>query len=447
MKGRTQRPELHPELCGICHVCQDGCPGRVFPDLSFESDTIRARVTKQGQSSGKPAQPPCRQACPIGQDIPGYLSRIAAGDPYGALAWILRYNPFPAVLGYVCHHPCEKACISGSFQRPPAIRDLKRFASMAKRPEVRRYSGPSKGRIAVIGAGPAGLSAAWALSRSGVQVTVYESAPAPGGLLTWAIPPFRLPRKAVQEDISYILQHGVVLKLNSYIPSNELKSLQAQYDAVILACGASDSRQSEIPGSDLPGIWSGLDFLREMAFGPVLSINPPVMVIGGGNVATDAARWAARLTAQVVLLYRRDRADMLAYPEEIDAAADEGVELVFRWQPVDFEGDARNGVQQIRIQETSPGREGKDGRRIFTPLFGTKKTVPVRTVILALGQERNLTKWGEALKTGNDSFNQSNSSAQWIYTAGDIVTGPATVVEAIAGGIGCADRILREVFQ
>jgi NADPH-dependent glutamate synthase beta subunit-like oxidoreductase len=430
--GRTHKPELRPELCGTCRICLDGCPGRVFRDLSAEADSLRGQLAKNNQTRKIQERPPCRLACPLVQDIPGYLSFIAEGDSESALEWILRDNPFPAVLGYVCHHPCEQACLAGSAQRPPAIRELKRFASMAKRPEIKLPSGPPRGRVAVIGAGPAGLASAWSLSRNGIKVTVFESLPIPGGLLASAIPPFRLPRKAIQEDVDYILQHAVELRLNAPISPSKGGALRTEYDAVILACGAPDPIPLDIPGSRLPGIWRGFDFLRRFALGPAPELAPPVMVIGGGNVATDCARAALRLASPVTLVYRRDREEMPAYPEEVEASLAEGIELQFRSQPIAFEGD--EGVRQIRIRSTSPGHPEPDGRRASVSLVGAEKTLPAGTVILALGQQKKLDEWSEALR------------ADHIYSAGDMLAGPATVVEAVAGGIHCAHRILSEVF-
>ena len=435
MSGRTHKPELRPELCGTCRICLNGCPGRVFRDLSAETDTLRGRLAKGDQAREFQEKPPCVLACPLAQDIPGYLNLIAEGNHDRALEWILRENPFPAVLGYVCHHPCEQACVSGSIQRSPAIRALKRFASMAVRPVVKLHAGPPRGNVAVIGAGLAGLASAWALSREGVRVTVYESLPAPGGLLSSAIPPFRLPRKAVQEDVNYILGHGVNLRLNAPLSPGQLTSLLSGHDALILACGASNPKEADIPGSRFPGVWLGLDFLRRFALGPAPEIIPPVMVIGGGNVATDAARSALRLASPVTLVYRRDREEMPAYAEEVEASAAEGIEFLFRSQPVALEGGPRKGVRQIRIQSTKPGPQGKDGRRSFLSIAGTGKALAAGTVILALGQEKRLDQWSEVM--GRDR----------VYAAGDMVTGPATVVEAVAGGINCARRILAEVFQ
>ncbi len=444
MNARTHRPDLRPELCGICRICLSGCPGRVLKDLATETDTIRGRLSKEGQKSE--AQPPCQLACPIAQDIPGYLNRIAAGDSEGAIAWILRENPFPAVLGHVCHHPCEQACVSGSTQEPPSIRELKRFASMAKRPAVEAQSGPPRGKVAVIGAGPAGLASAWALSRKGVETTVYESLSAPGGLLAWAIPPFRLPRKAVREDIDYILQHKVKLQLDRNFGPEEIFALRTEYDAVVLACGASTPKQTDLPGSGLPGVWLGLDFLRRAAFGPEPELTPPVIIIGGGNVATDSARWALRMAQPVTIVYRRDREDMPAYAEEVEASIAEGIQFLYRSQPVAFEGGPQTGVREIRLQTTSAGSAREDGRRSFTLVPGTERTISAGTVILALGQEKDLERWTDAL--GMEAANPSEDSllTDRIYAAGDVVTGPATIVEAVAGGLNCARRILREVF-
>jgi NADPH-dependent glutamate synthase beta subunit-like oxidoreductase len=346
----------------------------------------------------------------------------------------------------VCHHPCEQACISGSIQRTPAIRELKKFASMAVRPEIKRHTGPQKGRAAVIGAGPAGLAAAWALSRNGAQVKVFEDLPVPGGLPAWAIPPFRLPRRAVQEDVNYILQHGVELQLNTRLSPEEVMHLRSEFDAVVLACGAPMPKQTGIPGSRLPRVLQGLDFLRQLAFGPVPQLRPPVVVIGGGNVATDAARCAVRLAPPVQLMYRRDREEMPAYPDEVDASMAEGIDFIFRTQPIGFEGGPQRGVRQIRLQTTAPGSRGEDGRRSFAPLDGTEKIIPAGTVILALGQERGMEQWTEGFGMGKSDPAPDGFLTDRIYAAGDMVNGPATVVEAIASGINCARRIMREVF-
>jgi heterodisulfide reductase subunit A len=444
VQGRTHKPELRPELCGTCRICLSGCPGRVFRDLSTETDTVRGRLAKEDQKLQE--QPPCQLACPIAQDIPGYLDRIAAGNGEVALAWILRDNPFPAVLGHVCHHPCEQACVSGSIQQAPAIRELKRFASMATRPGIKVLSGPPRGKVAIVGSGPAGLASAWVLSREGIRVTVYESLPVPGGLPAWAIPPFRLPRKAVQDDVDYIRQHGVELQLNRHLHPEEVMAFQSEYDAVILACGAATPKQTDIPGSELPGVWLGLDFLRRAAFGPTPEIISPVIVIGGGNVATDSARWALRMASPVTLVYRRDREDMPAYPDEVEASLAEGIEFVFRSALVAFEGDARKRVRQIRLQATRPDATGGDGRRSFIPVSGTEKIITAGTVILALGQEKGFGQWTEALGIRAGELSEGGLLENGIYAAGDMVTGPATVVEAVAGGIRCARIILREVF-
>jgi NADPH-dependent glutamate synthase beta subunit-like oxidoreductase len=326
------------------------------------------------------------------------------------------------------------------------IRALKRFASMAARPEIKGKAGLPRGNVAIVGAGPAGLAAAWTLSREGIRVKVFESLQEPGGLLSWAIPQFRLPRAAVREDIDYILQHGMELDLNSHLHPESIPGLKSSYDAVVLACGAAMPKPSDIPGSQIPGVWLGLEFLRRLAFGPAPEILPPVVVVGGGNVATDAARCAVRLASTVSLVYRRDRQDMPAYEEEVDASAAEGIQFLFRARTVSIEGDPQIGVQNIRIQATAPELSGADGKRSFVSLAGTERTLPARTVILAFGQERDLTGWSEALGIGAALNSDDSRFADGIYAAGDMLTGPATIVEAVAGGINCARRILREIF-
>ncbi|PKN67317.1 MAG: hypothetical protein CVU57_02950 [Deltaproteobacteria bacterium HGW-Deltaproteobacteria-15] len=446
MQGRTHKPELRTELCGTCSVCRGGCPGRVFLDLSAETDTTRGRLSKPWIGKDPEEQPSCVTACPLGQDIPGYLRFLAAGDRESALELILRDNPFPAVLGHVCHHPCAAACSSAPVQRPPAIRELKRFASMAKRPRGKPSQRSPKGKAAIVGAGPAGLASAWALARASVRVTVYEALPFPGGLPAWAIPPFRLPRKPLEEDIDHILSHGVELRLNTPLSPEEVLSLRSEYDAVVLACGANQPTTADFPGARLPRVWLGLDFLRQAALGPLPHVRGPVAVIGGGNVAIDVARWALRMASPVTLIFPCDREQMTAYPEEVDAAMAEGLKFLFRAQPVALEGGPRKGVRQIRIQETMPGIPGEDGRRTFVPLAGSEKIIPAETVILSLRQEEGFQGGTEWLGLGTVKPCESGLLTDRIYAAGDILTGPATVLGAVAGGIACARRILSEVL-
>jgi NADPH-dependent glutamate synthase beta subunit-like oxidoreductase len=309
---------------------------------------------------------------------------------------------------------------------------------------VRVPQGPPRGKGVVVGSGPGGLSSAWALARGGMQVTLYEASHLPVGLPAMAIPPFRLPRKALEEDISFVLRHGVELELNHPLEPREVTALLQENDFVILACGAPRERKANLPGSDLPRVWSGLDFLRRAALGPPPDLRAPVVVVGGGNMAMDSARWALRSASEVTLIYRRDRNQMTAYGEEVEAALAEGLHIVFRTLPVALEGDREKGVQGIRVQNTAPHGKDAEGRTLFTPLSGSEKSLSAGSVILALGQEGGVQHWIEGMGLDVWVPDRNGLLASGIYAAGDMVTGPSTMVEAMAGGIACAREILRK---
>ena len=442
MEGRTHRPQLVPDRCGACALCRGGCPALTTPDLAAESDTLRARLAPRAPARAQ--VPPCQGACPLGQDVPAYLASLAQGRPQEALEIILRDNPLPAVLGHVCHHPCQEACLAGALESPPRIRELKRFAAQSPRPPLAPPAGEPWRRVAVVGSGPAGLAAAWRLVRSGVKVTVLEAQPLAGGMLAWAIPDFRLPRRALQHDLDYILAHGVDLKLESPVAPGDLEGLRREYDGVILACGAPRPRPAELPGSGLEGVWLGLDFLRRAALGPAPELKDPVVVIGGGNVALDAARWALRhCQAPPLLIYRRDREQMPAYAEEVQAALAEGLKFQFRAQPLALEGEGR--VSRLRLAPTRPTGRGRDGRIRYAPRDQGHWELEAATVILALGQESEAPAWARALGLAELEPGREGRLGPGLYAAGDLLTGPATVVQAAAGGIAAARALLQEM--
>ena len=445
MQGRIHKPVLNPELCGTCEVCRGACPAQTFGDLAHEEETIRGQLAKAVSGRDPAGPPPCRDACPLKQDIPGYIRCLAQGNQTRALEVILEHNPLPAVLGHVCHHPCQDACASAPVQRPPAVRELKLFASLAPRPQVKLSRDSTRTRVAVVGSGPAGLAAAWILAGQGVKVTIYEAQQVAGGMLAWAIPPFRLPREALEEDIAYVLNHGVDLKLNTCLEPEEVLGLRRENSAVILACGSPRAKEIDLPGSDIPHVWLGLDFLRQAALGSLSEIKGPVVVIGGGNVAMDAARWCLRLTEDVTLAYRRDRQQMTAYAEEVEAAIGEGLKLVFRVQPATIESGDDSRPAFVQFLETAPAEMDEGGRRNFAPIAGKEKSLLAKTVILALGQKNEAGIWATGLGLEAITPNPQGLITTGLYAAGDLVTGPATVVEAMAGGIACARHILQGV--
>jgi NADPH-dependent glutamate synthase beta subunit-like oxidoreductase len=444
MEGRTHKPVFNETLCGSCGVCRGACPATVAFDLAAESDTLRGVLAAQVKA--KSELPPCREACPLGQDIPGYLACLAGGDQNGALEVILRDNPLPSVLGHVCHHPCQEACLKPAVGQQPMVRELKRFAALAPRPQVAKLKTPAKGKVAIIGSGPAGLAAAWSLAKVGIKPVIFEAEAKAGGMLAWAIPDFRLPQAALLTDLEYVQAHGVEIRLNSAVDFAALDKLRADYDAVILACGAPLAKLSGLPGENLKGVWLGLDFLKACALGRPPQLKSPVIVVGGGNVAVDAARSALRMDAKVRLVYRRDREAMPAYAEEVEAASAEGLDMHFLRKPLAIEaGPDGAAVAGFKISATKLEGLDQDGRPAFKDLMGSEEIMEAGSVILALGQNTQAGDWARALGLKSISPDEKGCLAPKLYAAGDLVTGPATVVDAMAAGISCARAIMEEL--
>jgi NADPH-dependent glutamate synthase beta subunit-like oxidoreductase len=452
---RVSDPVLDIAVCSPCDVCRGGCPATRFADLAAgEDDTTRGLVA----GATAPSElPPCQLACPIHQDAPGYLAALARGDQAAALEIILRDSPFPSVLGHVCHRPCEGACVASPIQTPPRIRALKRFAGELDRPPVgpatKSADAPAAGApvpapkatdapVTIVGAGPAGLGAAWYLAREGVKVTVVETDPVAGGMLAWAIPEFRLPAEALKQDLDYILSWGIDLRLGTTLEPDEAAALHRDGACLVLACGAPLAAKVDLRGADAPGVLLGLDFLRALTLGAGLDVEAPVVVIGGGNTAVDAARTALRRADDVTLAYRRERADMPAFAEEVDAAEREGLRIVERAEPVALQTDGRGRLTGVTLRDTVLDGVGADGRRRFRGASGTEHTLDAKLCILAVGQESASASWAQAFGLDELAPDGSGCLAPGVYAAGDLVTGPATVVEALAAGIACAKAIL-----
>jgi heterodisulfide reductase subunit A len=325
------------------------------------------------------------------------------------------------------------------------IRDLKRYAAQANRPTVHRKPLKPDLKVAVVGSGPAGLSAAWYLAREGASVTLYEAEKLPGGLLAWAIPSFRLDRDALARDMGYILSFGIDLRVGQRLSGKEVSHLLREGSRVILACGAPKSASLNAQGLDLPGVWPGMDFLRQAALGPPPALHDPVLVIGGGNGAIDAARWVARRGGAVTVIYRRDRGEMPAYEEEVAAAGREGVKFQFRAQPLSLHPGSDGRLGRIRFAKTAPVDCAPDGRRQFEVVKDSILDLQAGAAILAVGQVSEAPIWADQLGLkGLLAPDGSGCLLPGLYAAGDLVTGPATVIEAMAGGIGCARAILEE---
>lgn len=334
------------------------------------------------------------QKCPAGTNVQGYLALIGQGKFQEALKLIMERLPLPGTLGRICPAPCEKVCRRGELDEPLAIRELKRYAAdqvdWDKLPTA--LLPQKKHRVAIVGSGPGGLSAAYFLAQWGYQVTVFEALPVAGGMLRVGIPDYRLPPQVLDREIEYLKRFNVEIRLNSPIgPGHTVEDLLREgYGAVYLATGAHRNVELGIPGQDVLGVIPATQFLKEINLGGRPEISPRVAVIGGGNVAIDAARSALRLGAtHVAILYRRSRAEMPAYPEEVDAALEEGVKIEFLVAPMEVltRGDRAVGLRCIRMQLGEPDSKG---RRRPLPVPGSEFQMEFETIISAIGQVPDL---------------------------------------------------------
>jgi NADH-quinone oxidoreductase subunit F len=396
---------------------------------------------------------PCQAACPVGTNAGLYVSLVAQGRYDEALRVASEPNPFPAICGRVCTAPCEAACRRGEFDAPIAIRDLKRFATDHGSPWRRQLPTPKHQyteRVAIVGAGPTGLSAAYYLARRGYQVNVFDAMPVAGGMMAIGIPDYRLPRVELNRDIEAIRELGVTLHLNTAIGRDiTLDTLQREYDAVLLAVGAQRSQRLRIPGEELQGVIPATTFLKQFNLEPSTRISGAVAVVGGGSTALDAARSALRAGASsVTILYRRTRADMPAQEEEVRAALDEGIQIQELVAPTRMLGSEMR-ITTIRCQRMTAeptDASGKRGR--VSPILGSDFEVQADAVLVAIGEAPDpsflpegttveLAAWGgllvnpETLATG----------APGVFAAGDITYGPKTVIHAAAHGRKAARAI------
>jgi NADH-quinone oxidoreductase subunit F len=389
---------------------------------------------------------PCSSACPANVDIPGYVSLVAEKRYAEALRLHRERNPFAAVCSRVCFHTCEDKCRRSTLDEPVSIRGIKRFMVdqevTVQLPEVRENPQNAKRKIAIAGAGPAGLSCAYFLARLGYRPQVFESEPRPGGMLVQAIPAYRLPREIVAREVRMIEHMGVEIFTNMVLGEDiTLKGLRAEgFDALFLGVGAPAGVSLGMPGDDAEGITDALSFLRTYNLRGSVPVGKNVVVIGGGNSAIDAARTAIRLGAEnVTVVYRRSREAMPAYEEEIEEAEHEGVKLKLLTAPVEVVLDGRR-VSGIKCLPMRLGEFDRSGRR-RPEEGGDAFVIPADHVLVAIGQSLDLQKICNTvpLESRNQTFVQVNpvsgqTSEKWIFSGGDAVTGPSSVVEAVAAG-------------
>ena len=402
-----------------------------------------------------PKTPPCIGTCPSGVDIRGWLITIAQAEAYGRtneqafeIAWgkITERNPFPAVCGRVCPHPCEDACNRKEKEGGVAINALERFIGdfgIEKGLKLSRLSEEQRNeKVAVIGAGPAGLSCAYQLARRGYPVTVFEAFSKPGGMLRYGIPAYRQPRAVLDAEIQRILDLGVELKCGCVVGKDiSLEQLRREYRAVFTGIGAHKGLKLGVPGEDAPNVFTGTEFLNRVNSGEEVPVGDKVIVIGGGDTAIDAARVSKRLGAEVTILYRRTRAEMPAIKPEIEGALKEGVAIEFLAAPVEVlrESGLAIGLRSIRMELGEPD---KSGRPRPVPKPGTEFDVPATAIIAAISQEPDFGPLPE-LHQGKDWINADRWGAtkmDGVFAGGDdIELGLVSI--AIAQGRFAAEAI------
>ena len=421
----VQRIDL--ELCNGCGVCVNSCSVDVL-----RLDTVVA---------SKEEFPPCRLACPVGVDMRRYIHLLQDGMTEEALGVIRETLPLPAIAGRICPHPCESECARNEIDEAVNINSLERFAADAA---LQEKAQPTRkiytAKVAIIGSGPAGLAAAYELTKMGYPVTVFEAMPMLGGMLRIGVPDYRLPKNVLDAQINYIRDTGAEFKTNTTLGQNlTLEDLKKQgYQAIFLALGAQLSRKLDISGTELSGVYWGLDFLKEVNLKRKVNIKDKVLVIGGGNVAMDVALTTLRLGAkEVQVACLESQEQMPAYKEEIQQALDEGITLHPSWGPKRILGNGKkvNRVELVKCLSVFD----KSGK--FNPSYDDKVSQTIQTdmVVLAIGQVSDLSLVPQGIKTTETGFIQVDpltleTTLPGIFAGGDIASASGTAVEAIAAG-------------
>ncbi len=460
-----QRPRfVDLDKCTGCGECAVVCPIQtvsIFDEDLVEKTAIYkpyAQASPNAFVIDKKETAPCQIGCPSGIHVQGYVALVAEGKYKEAYDLIRLSNPFPSVCGRVCFHPCESECRRGEYDDPLALASIKRFIAdyvHSHHEDFEKKDAPvekDKEKVAVIGAGPAGLTCAYYLAQKGYQVTIFEKDSKAGGMMRSCIPPYRLSREELDWEIDQILKEGIELKtshpINSY---NDIEKLRLQgFKAFYVGIGAQLSKTMRIQGEELCGVFGGIDFLKEVNYGKQVELGKKVAVIGGGNTAIDCARTARRLGADVTLIYRRTRREMPAESHEIKAAVEEGVTFKFLTNPIENIG--KDGkLASIKFAVMELGDKDSSGRRRPQPT-GEEFIEEFDNMLVAVSQSSDLkllersgietTSWNTII--ADSTTFQTNIKD--IFTGGDVVLGPASVVEAVGQAAEAAISIERYIL-
>lgn len=427
--GRKGDASLKGADCRFCGACVEVCPSGAIMD--------KPELLKKAKNR-KAALLPCKFTCPAEIDVPRYLRFIREKNFAAATAVVREKAPFPLVLGYVCDHPCEGVCRRGDVNQPVSIRDLKRFAAGYDTivDQAEKLPPSTVKKVAVIGSGPAGLTAAYQLLKLGHAVTVFESLPQAGGMLRYGIPEYRLPKTVLDKEIKYLENSGITIKLNARVESVETLFAEG-FDGIIVALGTHKGSKLKIPGADNPGVIVSTDFLRDINMGKPVDIGKNVIVLGGGKVAFDSARAARRLGAEVKIACLECREDMPAAAEEIKQGEEEGIKVfpARTFTRIVTENGKITGVECRDVtsltfdEEKNPQIEIKEN---------SEHIIAGDTVIFAIGQKPDIPE-GFGIDTLPNSLIEIDSysfaaSREGVYAAGDAVSGASSVIKSIASG-------------
>jgi 2-oxoacid:acceptor oxidoreductase delta subunit (pyruvate/2-ketoisovalerate family) len=408
--------------------------------------------------------PPCNNACPAFENIQKYIYLALNGKYSEAYLTILESNPFPSITGRVCAHPCEVACNRKKFDEPVAVHHIERFIGdwgleKVERSKSRKVEKSKNQEVAVVGSGPAGMSCAYYLAKAGFKVDVYDKDEEPGGLLRYGIPSYRLPKDVLDKEFKKLKRMGVRFVMNTIFSESNgacsvaIETLRKKYFAVFLAVGAQIEKDLGVKNENAKGVLKGIEFLRELNVTQAKDlrlrgsdkIGRKVLVIGGSFTAIDCARSAVRLGKDVTIVYRRTRNEMPASAEEVKAAELEGVKLIFLAAPARVIVNRRKEVTGLECVRMKLGEPDASGRRRPVPVKGSNFKIAADTIIKAIGESvefdslpANIAKTGWGIKA--TEWGETNMPG--VYTAGDCVTGPKTVVDAIAGGRKAAEKII-----
>jgi len=454
---------IDPEKCTGCGLCMQNCPLEVMSEYN-EGETGRSAVYINYPQAVPSTyvidkeDPPCAIACPVHLEVREYVGLIAEGRYEESLAVIRKKLPFPSVCGRVCSHPCEEMCLRGrEVDDPVAIASLKRFVADYEETSGKPIPVPvirekKEEKIAIIGAGPAGLTCANDLALMGYSVHVFEKLPVAGGMLAVGIPEYRLPKKVLNKEIDAIKALGVTIETGvAFGKDKTLEGLKEEgYKAVFFAVGAHGNQTLKIPGEDLKGVFPGVDFLRDLNLEKVEGLSGHVVVIGGGNVAIDAARSALRAGADSVeICYRRSLKEMPASPEEIEEAIEEGITFRYLVSPVEITGNGKvTGIKMIKMRLSEPD---ESGRRRPVAVKESEFILRADAVIPAIGQTIDqplLASLGAELTSKSSPVVNSltlQTSLEGVFAGGDLVTGPAMAIDAMAAGKRAAVSIDRYI--